>query len=84
MLFEIRMFFVTQAILYLIAFLILLRQGGVSSCSVRGGVVFMAREVTGALLRWCYKSQEERDTVLDHCLALLHHTLEASSMGECF
>lgn len=55
-------------------------KGGVGSCSVKGGVVFMAREVTGALLRWCYKSQEERDTVLDHCLALLHHTLEASSM----
>lgn len=53
---------------------------GFSSGSVNGGVVFVAREVTGALLRWCYSSQEERDTVLNHCLALLHHTLEASDI----
>lgn len=57
-------------------------QDGFSSGSVNGGVVFVAREVTGALLRWCYSSQEERDTVLNLCLALLHHTLEASDIGE--
>lgn len=58
-------------------------KGGVSSGSVRGGIVFMAREVAGTLLRWCYISQEERETVLDRCLALLHHTLEGSNMDSC-
>lgn len=57
-------------------------QGCVSNGSVLGGVVFMGREVTGALLRWCYKDQQERETVLEKCLALLHHTLEASNMGQ--
>ncbi|XP_045596083.2 nucleoporin NUP188 isoform X2 [Procambarus clarkii] len=55
-------------------------KGDISSGSVSGGIVFMAREVAGTLLRWCYSSQDERETVLDRCLALLHHTLEGSNM----
>ena len=50
--------------------------------SVQGGVVFMAREVTGALMRWCYRTQEERDKLFECCLTLLHHTLEDSGLGE--
>lgn len=56
-------------------------QGGVVGSSVRGGVVFLAREVAGPLLRWCFKSQEERDSVLHATLAPLHHTLQHSSVG---
>ncbi|MPC28492.1 Nucleoporin NUP188 [Portunus trituberculatus] len=51
-------------------------KGGVRTGSVQGGVVFMAREVTGALMRWCYRTQEERDKLFECCLTLLHHTLE--------
>ncbi|KAK4289871.1 hypothetical protein Pmani_027800 [Petrolisthes manimaculis] len=55
-------------------------KGGVAGASVRGGVVFLAREVAGPLLRWCFKSQEERDSVLHATLAPLHHTLQHSSV----
>ncbi|XP_063878682.1 nucleoporin NUP188-like isoform X2 [Scylla paramamosain] len=51
-------------------------KGGVRTGSVQGGVVFMAREVTGAMMRWWYRTQEERDKLFECCLTLLHHTLE--------
>ncbi|XP_064083813.1 nucleoporin NUP188-like [Macrobrachium nipponense] len=56
-------------------------KGGVSGGSVGGGIVFMSREVTGAIMCWCYKDYKERDSVLDECLTLLHHTLEASELN---
>ena len=60
-------------------------KGGVSGGSVGGGVVFMSREVTGPVMRWCYADYKERDSVLDECLTLLHYTLEASELSEyCF
>ncbi|CAL4145683.1 unnamed protein product, partial [Meganyctiphanes norvegica] len=53
-------------------------KGNVSSGGVSGGVVFLVREVmAGGVLRWCYASHEERALVLEECLSLLHHTLEA-------
>lgn len=57
-------------------------QSGVRTGSVQGGVVFMAREVTGVLMRWCYRTEEERDKLFECCLTLLHHTLEDSGLGE--
>lgn len=55
-------------------------KNGVRTGSVQGGVVFMAREVTGVLMRWCYRTQEERDKLFECCLTLLHHTLEDSGL----
>ncbi|KAK7069387.1 hypothetical protein SK128_018239, partial [Halocaridina rubra] len=55
--------------------------GNLCNGSIGGGVVFMSREVTGTVLRWCYVDNKERDSVLDECLTLLHHTLEASKLN---
>ena len=56
---------------------------GCNNSSVRGGVVFMVREVLPAVMvHWTYSSAEEKALVLEAVMEVLHHALEHGKVDQ--
>lgn len=58
-------------------------KAGLTNTSVRGGVVFVVREVVPAVVQqWSYTSAREKVDVLEAVMEVLHHTLEPGKADE--